>query len=208
MLAMLAAFARPVMAAAPDALGTDSTSTTDGSTAPGSVGGDEPSGVPPRPEIPGQPPEIERDLSKLPPAVARLREQMIEAAATGDPEKLRIIIDGNGEPPIIGQSDIGDPIGQLKLLSGDEGGREILAILIEVLDAPYVHVDIGTPQEMYIWPYFARYPLDKLTPSQLVELFKLVYAGDYEDMMVDGAYSFFRAGLTPQGQWAYFIAGN
>ena len=93
------------------------------------------------------------------------------------------IIDANGEPPDFGPSDTGDPIGYLKPQSGDEGGREILAILIEVLDAGYVHVDVGTPEEMYVWPYFARYPVDKLTPPQLVELFKLVFAGDYEDML-------------------------
>ncbi len=54
-------------------------------------------------------------------------------------------------------------------------GREILAILIEVLEAGYVHVDVGTPDEMYVWPYFARYPVNALTPRQIVELFKLVY---------------------------------
>mgnify|MGYP004354899781 CR=1 FL=1 len=30
---------------------------------------------------------------------------------------------------------------------------------------------------MYIWPYFARTPFDRLTPEQRVELFQLVTAG-------------------------------
>ena len=97
--------------------------------------------------------------------VKRLREQIIEAASTGDPEKLRPIIDANGEPPEFSFNEIDDPIAYLKSLSGDPEGREILAILIEVLDAGYVHVDVGTPEEMYVWPYFARYPVDKLTPQ-------------------------------------------
>ena len=42
---------------------------------------------------------------------------------------------------------------------------------------------------MYVWPYFARYPIDKLTPPQLVELFKLVFAGDYQTMLADGGIS-------------------
>ena len=83
-----------------------------------------------------------------------------------------------------------------------------ISILIEVLDAGYVHVDVGTPDEMYIWPYFARYPLDKLTPPQLVELFKLVFAGDYEDMLADGVYSYFSAGISPDGTWRYFQSGD
>jgi hypothetical protein len=168
----------------------------------------EPSGVPPRPEIPGEIPTVEYDASKLPTPVARLREQIIAAATTGDPEALRTIVDANGEPPLFGPSDTGDPIGYLKLQSGDEGGREILAILIEVLDAGYVHVDVGTPDEMYIWPYFARYPIDKLTPPQLVELFKLVFAGDYEEMISYGQYTYFRAGISPDGTWKYFLTDD
>jgi hypothetical protein len=153
--------------------------------------------------LPADVPPVEYDLSKLPKPVARLREQIIAAAATGDPEKLRAVIEGSGNPQF-GPEGSGDPIGYLKLQSGDGEGREMLAILTEVLEAGYVHVDIGTPDEMYIWPYFARYPIDKLTPPQLVELFKLVYAGDYEDMLPDGVYTYFRVGIAPDGTWKYF----
>ena len=153
-------------------------------------------------------PPVEYDLAKLPPAVAKMRSAIIEAASTGDPEKLRPIMQANGAPPDLGDEQDGDPIAFLKSLSGDDGGREILAILIEVLQAGYVHVDIGTPDEAYIWPYFARYPVDKLTPRQLVELFKLVYAGDYEDMKAAGAYLWYRAGFGPDGSWRYFQSGD
>jgi hypothetical protein len=160
------------------------------------------------PRTPMEIPVVEYDLAKLPNPVARLREQIIEAAKTGDPEKLRPIIDANGEPPDFGPSETGDPVGYLKLQSGDAEGREILAILIEVLDAGYVHVDVGSPDEMYLWPYFARYPIDKLTPPQMVELFKLVFAGDYEDMAADGVYDYFRAGISPDGTWKFFTQGD
>lgn len=174
---------------------------------------DEPTG--PIPDLPGSAkpgdeeiPVVEYDLDKLPPPVKRLREQIIAAAATGDPEKLRAIFDANGGPPQLSFDDTGDPVEFLKSLSGDEGGDEILAILTEVLEAGYVHVDAGTPDEVYLWPYFARYPVDKLTPPQLVELFKLVYAGDYEDMKAYGSYSYYRLGIAPNGVWKFFIAGD
>jgi hypothetical protein len=160
------------------------------------------------PPAPMEIPVVEYDFSKLPPPVQRLREQIIAAATTGDPEKLRPIIEAQDEPPDFGPSETGDPIGYLKLQSGDADGREILAILIEVLDAGYVHVDAGTPDEVYLWPYFARYPIDKLSPPQLVELFKLVYAGDYEDMLSNGLYDYFRAGISPDGTWKFFNAGD
>lgn len=155
-----------------------------------------------------EPPEIEYDTSKLPPPVRRLREQIIEAATTGDIEKLRPIFEANEGPPAINSSGSGDPIEELRSQSGDPEGREILAILIEVLDSGYVHVDAGTPEEMYVWPYFARYPLERLNGPQMVELFKLLTAGDYEDMKTYGVYLFYRVGIDPTGIWQYFVAGD
>jgi hypothetical protein len=153
-------------------------------------------------------PMVEYDPEKLPTPVRRLREQIIEAAASGDLQKLRAIFDANGEPPVLSFNESEDPVETLRSLSGDAEGREILAILIEVLEAGYVHVDAGTPDEMYIWPYFARYPVDALTPPQLVELFKLVFSGDYEDMKTYGAYISYRVGIAPDGTWRFFLVGD
>jgi hypothetical protein len=41
-----------------------------------------------------------------------------------------------------------------------------------------------------------------------VELFKIVTAGDYEDMKTYDAYVFYRVGITSQGRWAFFVAGD
>lgn len=149
-------------------------------------------------------PAIERDVSKLPVPVRRLREQIIAAAETGDPEAFRAIFDANGPVEFGTDAEDADPVAQLRALSGDPEGREILAVLIEVLEAGYVHVDAGTDEELYLWPYFARYPVDALTPPQLVELFKLVLAGDYEDMKAYGFYTWFRVGISPDGTWQMF----
>lgn len=154
------------------------------------------------------PPEVRYDTDELPAPVRRLREQIIEAARTGDIEKLRPVFEANGGPPAIFSAGSGDPIEDLRSLAGDAEGREILAILIEVLEAGYVHVDVGTPEEMYIWPYFARYPLDSMTGPQMVELFKILTAGDYEDMKIYDVYLFYRVGIDPRGIWRYFLAGD
>ena len=153
-------------------------------------------------------PVVEYDPAKLPPALRRLREQILEAAASGDPERLRPIFEANGEPPAMSFRESDDPIEALKALAGDPEGREILAILMEVLEAGYVHVDAGTPEELYIWPYFARYPVDALTAPQLVELFRLVFSGDYEDMKSYGAYISYRVGFGPDGTWQFFLVGD
>ena len=77
----------------------------------------------------------------------------------------------------------------------------------EVLDAGYVHLDAGTPKELYVWPYFFALPLDKLTPPQRVELFKIVTAGDFEDMKDFGDLHFLPRRHHAAGQWAFFVAG-
>ena len=48
----------------------------------------------------------------------------------------------------------------------------------------------------------------KLTPAQQVELYRLVTAQDVKDMREFGSYIFYRAGITPDGQWQYFVAGD
>ncbi|MBZ9795854.1 alanine and proline-rich secreted protein Apa [Mesorhizobium sp. ES1-4] len=154
-------------------------------------------------------PEVVYDLGKLPEPVRRMHDLIIEACKSGDIEKLRPLI-GKGESMTqLSLADIdGDAIAFLKGLSGDPDGQEILAILEEVLSAGYVHLDAGTPQELYVWPYFFALPLDKLDARQRVELFKIVTAGDLDDMKQFGAYIFYRVGITPAGQWTFFVAGD
>ena len=89
----------------------------------------------------------------------------MEACKSGDIEKLRPLLDTGEDATQLSLGGIdGDPIAFLRELSGDKEGQEILAILEEVLSAGYVHMDAGTPNEMYVWPYFFAVPLDKLTP--------------------------------------------
>jgi hypothetical protein len=154
-------------------------------------------------------PEVIYDLSRLPPEVRRMRDLIVEAAKTGDIEKLRPLLGvGDDLTQLSLGDDDSDPIDFLKTLSGDPDGQEILAIMEEVLSAGYVHLDAGTPEELYVWPYFFGIPLDRLTAPQRVELFKIVTAGDYEDMKNFGSYIFYRVGITPQGRWAFFVAGE
>lgn len=163
----------------------------------------------PRADPDAPPPAVVYDLDKLPEPVKRMHGLIIDACKTGDIEKLRSLIGSGDSMTQLSLGDIdGDPITFLKGLSGDGDGQEILAILEEVLSAGYVHVDTGTPQELYVWPYFFALPLDKLDPRQRVELFKLVTASDYDDMKQFGAYIFYRVGITPTGQWLFFVAGD
>ena len=37
---------------------------------------------------------------------------------------------------------------------------------------------------------------------------EIVTAGDFDDMKQFGAYIFYRVGITPAGQWTFFVAGD
>ncbi|MEO9829135.1 MAG: hypothetical protein ABJG03_07150 [Nitratireductor sp.] len=154
-------------------------------------------------------PEVIYDLDRLPEPVRRMHGLIMSACRSGELEALRPLIGPgpNGTQLSFGTVE-GDPIEFLRQAAGDADGQEILAILLEVLDAGYVHLDAGTPNEIYVWPYFFSMPLDALTPPQRVELFEIVTAGDYEDMKNFGGYNFYRVGITPEGRWVFFVAGD
>ncbi|WP_235911669.1 hypothetical protein [Mesorhizobium xinjiangense] len=154
-------------------------------------------------------PEVIHDLSRLPEPTRRMRQLIIEACRKGDLEGLRPLIGMGASATQLSLGGIeGDPIDFLHEISGDGDGQEILAILLEVLEAGFVHLEAGTPNEVYVWPYFFAVPLERLDAPQRVELFKIVTAGDYQDMKTYGAYNFYRAGITPDGEWVFFVAGD
>ncbi|MFZ1815662.1 MAG: hypothetical protein WBO55_08210 [Rhizobiaceae bacterium] len=181
----------------------------------GEADGDEEGGVAGANE-PGHPlgeqfevPAIQRDLTVLPFPVAKMRELLIEAARSGDLEKLRPFIGAGDDMTIFSFGGIeGDPIDFLKSISGDGDGMEILAILLDVLETGFVHLEPGTENELYVWPYFFAVPLEKLDAPQKVEMFRLLTSGDYEEMKSFGTYLFYRVGITPQGRWRFFVAGD
>ena len=166
--------------------------------------------APTDPDANEPPPEVIYDITKAPEPVRRMRELMVEAAASGDIERLRALMNpGPNQTQVLLETDDNtDPVAALKQLSGDEEGMEILAILIDILSTGFVHVDAGTPDEVYVWPYFAEKPLAMLTPPEKVELLRIVTAGDVAEMQELGNYNFFRLGIRPDGRWKFFTAGD
>jgi hypothetical protein len=149
------------------------------------------------------------DISKVPEPVRKMREQIVEAAASGDLERLRPLMGtGADQTQVTVGEPTDDPIGALKDLSGDPDGDEILAIMLDIISTGFVHVGQGTADDMYVWPYFAEKDLKSLTPPERVELLRIVTAGDLSDMQEFGGYNFYRLGITPQGKWKFFTAGD
>ncbi|MBA4782711.1 MAG: hypothetical protein H2045_05770 [Rhizobiales bacterium] len=144
----------------------------------------------------------------LPEPVKATRQKLLDAAHSGDIERLRPIFDSFTEPPILSFDNESDPIAFLKASSGDGNGLELLAIMTEVLESGYIRRDEGADHDVYMWPYFVDIPPAELNAKQLVELFRIITAGDFEDMKAYGTYIFYRIGITPDGQLKFFVAGD
>ena len=151
--------------------------------------------------------EIILDPSKLPEPVRRMRGLIQEAAASGDIERLRQLTDpGPRQTQVNGETN--DPIEAMRSYSGDPDGLEILAILLDILSTGAARLDAGTPDETYVWPYFAGKDLASLTPAERVELLRIVTAGDLMGMEEAGNYNFYRIAITPEGEWKSFTGGD
>lgn len=151
--------------------------------------------------------DISYDVSALPEPVQATRELLIEAARTGDIEALRPVFARQTAAPVVAPFDSpADPVEFLRLQSGDDAGREILAILIELLESGHVTVGEGG-RKTFVWPYFAEVPLHELSDKQFVEVYRILTAVDVEEIERIGGYTFFRVGIAPDGRLRYFTAG-
>ncbi|RWX75926.1 hypothetical protein EPK99_19825 [Neorhizobium lilium] len=158
--------------------------------------------------IPDGPSEIIRDMSALPAPVKKMRDQLIEAAASGDVERLRALVGTGANQTLVMNSDGDDPVDTLKTFSGDPDGQEILAIMIDILSTGAARFDAGKPDEVYVWPYFVAKNVESLTPPERVDLLRIVTAGDLIGMQENGNYNFYRIGITPNGQWKFLTGGD
>jgi hypothetical protein len=154
------------------------------------------------------PAEIIRDLELLPEPVKAARSALVEAAASGEFERLRPLVHFDADQMRQLGADGSDALDALKSLSGDPEGLEILAIMLDLLETGAARINAGTPDEMYVWPYFVGKPLDTLSAPERVELLRIITAGDLAAMEETNNYNFYRLGIAPDGQWKMFTGGD
>lgn len=157
------------------------------------------------------PPRVEYGTEDLPGPVRELRETMLAAIQSGQIEELRHAYEANDLKPDVGDAAAGDLVAYWKRISGDGEGREILAALSLVMEAGYVVLPLGKDLEnnrLYIWPYFAEFPLDKLSGAQEVELLRLVSPAAAKDMKAKGKYTHWRLAIGADGSWHSFRKGE
>jgi hypothetical protein len=162
-------------------------------------------------QVPSPPvPQVRYGVEGLPGPVQDMREAILGAVRSGRIEELRHAWELNELKPDLGVASVGDPVAHWRQISGDGEGREILAVLAEILDAGYVVLPLGRDLEnnrLYVWPYFAEVPLDKLSPAQEVELLRLVSPAALKDMRSSGKYTHWRIVIGADGTWHSFRRG-
>jgi len=153
--------------------------------------------------------KVFRTDAALPAPVLQMRERLKAAAQSGDVESLRNILQRQTNQPVLAFGEVDDPIVFLKESSNDGEGRELLAIMLELLEAPYsiTPAEDGEPA-IYVWPAYAAHNLENLSPAELIDVYKIVSHTDLEEMQLYGGWYFFRVGIDAAGEWRYFVAGD
>lgn len=148
------------------------------------------------------------EMAKLPPNVIEMREMILEAVLSGRIEDLDHAISWNELPPEFGQAAGSDPIQHLKAASADGDGREILALIANVLALPAARLPIGKDVEnngVFVWPYLAEMPLEALTPAQEVDLLRLMPAAEAKALREGKKWTWWRLAIGADGTWHTFM---
>lgn len=143
----------------------------------------------------------------LPTPVQEMREAILAAVRSGEIEDLRPALEWNELRPHIADQPVDDPIAYWKKISGDGQGREILAILADILDCPHAVLPIGKDIEnnlVFVWPGLAEADLAKLTPQQEVALYRLVKPAELEAMRENKRWQWWRLAIGADGTWHSF----
>ncbi len=145
---------------------------------------------------------VER-ADELPVAVRRMHRAILQAARSGELENLREVLERNELMPLIDGAFVADPVKHWKAGSVDGSGREILALLSELLELPPVKRTTGKTA-LYVWPFFAGVPLQNLSPPQLVRLYRLMPGEKAGRMLKAGRYGGAYLTIGADGTWHSF----
>jgi hypothetical protein len=143
----------------------------------------------------------------VPPNVEDMREQILAAVHAGDVAELTGAIEWNEIKPDFGKDAASDPIAYWKAKSADGQGRDVLAVLGNILSLPPARLAIGRDPEntlVYVWPYLAELPLDSLTPAEEVELYRLMPVADARAMIKAKKWTWWRIAIGADGTWHTF----
>lgn len=150
---------------------------------------------------------VSSDLGLLPDAV---REKVLELRAiaqSGDISRLKPILEADRTTVSFGGPE--DPTAYLIEESADKQGIETLAILGDILEAPFAAGDGGDGSAYYVWPSLAAYEgFAGLTPADRVVAYQIMGYEGFEEMKGLDAWYYWRVYIGEDGQLQAFVAGD
>lgn len=145
-------------------------------------------------------------LGALPQSVVDMREMILAAVHAGDVAELKAAIEWNEIQPDFGAGN-DDPIAYWKRVSADGEGREVLAVLANLLALPPARLAIGRDPEntlVYVWPYLAELPLDGLQAAEEVDLYRAMPAEAAKGARAAKKWTWWRLAIGADGTWHTF----
>lgn len=154
-------------------------------------------------------PVIASDLSALPEPVQAIRLSLIAAARSGNIENLRPIFETQETQPVVSFGMPPDPVRYLRQASEDRDGAQILAVLLDLLDAPYAYFPNEGETVHYVWPYLsALTTFADLTPAQQVDAYRILTDAQVKELKVMDAWYYWRVVISETGDVTAFVAGD
>jgi hypothetical protein len=154
-----------------------------------------------------QPAAAANTSKPLPAPVEEMRHAILAATQSGRIEDLIVPLDWNELKPDLAQGPVDDPIAFWKKSSADGEGREILAVLANILSLPPAERRLGSDVEnnvVYVWPYLAEAKLDALAPTEEVDLLRLVSPDVAKAMRAKKKWTWWRLSIGADGTWHSF----
>jgi hypothetical protein len=150
--------------------------------------------------------EAER-CGELPPAVAKTRTAILDAAAARDYAALAKLADPDEFDYSFGEEG-GDPVVYWEAV--DAEGTDIRATIAAVLEMGCAVVAYEEMTE-YVWPFAADASYAELSAAEKAALERL-YPGHVEDQYIEGTavgyYVGWRLFIGEDGRWTGFVAGD
>ncbi len=131
----------------------------------------------------------------LPDAVRAKRDEILRAAESGDADAVAALADPAGFEYTFGGPVPGGPAAYWRQIEEEE---QPLEALTQILRMPYT-----LSRGMYVWPFAYDKTEDELTDYERELLAPLGEGGAFAD-----GYLGWRAGITPDGRWQFFVAGD
>jgi hypothetical protein len=143
------------------------------------------------------------DQEGLPSVVAETRTAIAQAAISCDYEALEALAGpdfsssfGGGGPENIRRWE-------------DEGTYPATALLVELFGAPFAYEDYEGLPRHYYWPSAFVYDSWEDIPPADMEALQQIYTQEELNQTAEfGSYALWRIGITEDGEWRFFIAGD